>query len=71
MKQTKYIPIPDWNKHHPWPTAVGLRNLIYHKDQNNFAKVIKRVGRRILIDEAAFFQWVEEQSSVDSKCVEK
>lgn len=56
--KTRYITVPDWNKTHDWPSVAGLRNLIFNKDKNGFAKVIKKVGKRILIDETAFFEWV-------------
>lgn len=55
---TRYIPVPDWNKHHVWPSVAGLRNLIFNRDKNGFSKVIKKVGKRVLIDEAAFSAWV-------------
>lgn len=58
MTATRYITVPDWNKHHEWPPLGGLRNLIFHKDTNGFAKAVKKVGKRVLIDEAAFFEWV-------------
>ncbi len=58
-KSTRYIPVPDWNKYHPWPSNGGLRNLIFNKEKNGFAKVVKKVGKRVLIDEAAFFAWVD------------
>ena len=59
--QTRYIPVPNWEKHHDWPRIGGLRNLIFNKDKNGFDKVIKKVGKRVLIDEAAFFQLVANQ----------
>ncbi|MDW9176987.1 hypothetical protein SE924_10055 [Legionella pneumophila] len=59
--QTRYIPVPNWEKHHDWPRIGGLRHLIFNKDKNGFAKVIKKVGKRVLIDEAAFFDWVANQ----------
>ena len=40
----------------------GLRHLVFHADRNGFDKVVKRAGRRVLIDEEAFFEWVEEQN---------
>lgn len=55
---TRYIPVPDWNKYHPWPPLGGLRNLIFNKDKNGFDKVVKKVGKRVLIDEQAFMEWV-------------
>jgi hypothetical protein len=54
----RFITVPDWNSHHPWPTQAGLRHLIFHAHENGFDRVIRRVGRRVLIDERAFFQWV-------------
>ncbi len=59
----KLIPIAQWNKFHVWPTPAGLRYLVVNAKINGFHKAIRRVGRRILIDEAAFFDWVEEQNT--------
>jgi len=61
VPHTRYIPVPQWDKNHGWPTAGGLRHLIFNKDKNGFAKVVKKVGKRVLIDEAAFFEWVANQ----------
>ncbi|MBJ15810.1 MAG: hypothetical protein CMF38_04150 [Legionellaceae bacterium] len=60
---TRYIPVPNWEKHHDWPRIGGLRNLIFNRDKNGFDKfgVVKKVGKRVLIDEAAFFEWVANQ----------
>ncbi len=58
---TKLIPVVNWNEHHPWPPKGGLRYLIFHAKSNGFDTVIRRIGRRVLIDEAAFFAWVEHK----------
>lgn len=60
---TRYIPVPNWNKHHEWPPIGGLRNLIFNRHKNGLDKfgVIKKVGKRVLIDEAAFFGWIANQ----------
>lgn len=57
--QKRVIPLTDWSKYHPWPPLGGLRHLAFHAKQNGFDRVIRRVGRRILIDEDAFFDWVQ------------
>jgi len=57
---SKLYPLTEWP--HPWPPIGGLRHLVFHSQTNGFAKVIRRVGRRVLIDEAAFFQWIEENN---------
>jgi hypothetical protein len=42
-----------------------MRNYLAKREQNGMmqAGVVRRVGRRILIDEAAFFRWVEAQGT--------
>lgn len=59
---TRLIPLTKWADHHPWPSAAGLRHLVFHEQTNGFSKVIRRIGRRILIHEGAFFKWVEEKN---------
>jgi hypothetical protein len=58
---TRFVPLTQWPKHHMWPPIGGLRHLVFHANTNGFDRVIRRVGRRILIDEQAFFAWVDEQ----------
>ncbi len=54
---TRLIPVNQWHKHHAWPPEGGLRHLIFNADLNGFNKVVRRIGRRVLIDEQAFFNW--------------
>ena len=61
--RTRLIPVTDWSKHHDWPPVGGLRHLVFFEKTNGFANVVKRIGRRVLIDEAAFFTWVENQQA--------
>jgi len=60
---TRLIPVPKWNDFHLWPPKGGLRHLIFFAEKNGFNKVIKRCGRTILIDERAFFEWVNNQNT--------
>ena len=57
----RLIPVAEWQKYYPWPTEGGLRHLIFFGAANGFNKVVRRVGRRVLIDEVAFFAWVNQQ----------
>jgi len=61
MKSTarKYIRASEWQQHHSWPPKGGLRHLIFNAKRNGFNAVIRRAGRCILIDEGAFFDWVD------------
>lgn len=63
---SKIIPLIDWPKHHAWPPIGGLRHLVFHADKNGFNKVVRRAGRRVLLDEQAFFQWLDEQNGINS-----
>ncbi len=58
----RLIPVTRWNEFHEWPPQGGLRHLVFHAKTNGFDKVIKRVGSRILIDEAAWFDWVNSKN---------
>lgn len=45
---------------HPAFTQGGLRYLIFNAHCNGMSVCLRRIGRRVLIDEAAFFAWVEK-----------
>ena len=59
----KLIPVTEWSKHHDFPKLGTIRNLIFHEESNGFDKVVRRIGWRVLIDEAAFFEWVDEKNA--------
>lgn len=59
---TRLIPCADWPKYHPWPSVAGLRWMIFNAKVSGFEKVIKRVGRRVLIDEQKFFEFVDDKN---------
>lgn len=67
MSNTRLIPVAQWEKYHPWPTKSGLQGLIINRETNGFASVVKKLKKRVLIDEKAFFQWVEEQNKIYNK----
>ena len=60
-RHTRLIPVTNWNNYHPWPPLGGLRHLVFNRARNGFGAVVRRCGRRVLIDEAAFFAWVDRQ----------
>jgi len=66
-KTRRLIPVPKWNDYHLWPPVGGLRHLIFYANTNGFDKVIRRAGRRVLIDEQAFFEWMDEQNQSDKQ----
>jgi len=66
-RQTRLIPVTRWNDYHDFPALGGLPHLIFHEHTNGFHKVVRRVGRRVLIDEKAFFEWVDEINNKGEK----
>ena len=66
QESTRLIPASDWNKFHHWPPLGGLRHLILHKEKNGLKKVVRKVGRRVLIDEQAFFKWIDEKNTFEN-----
>lgn len=46
---------------YPWLTEGGIRHFLFHMNENGLYKAVRKMGRRILIDETAFFAWIEGQ----------
>jgi hypothetical protein len=65
-QKTRLIPATRWAEFHAWPPIGGLRHLIFNANSNGFDSVIRRIGRRVLIDEAAFFAWVDQNGGRDA-----
>jgi hypothetical protein len=60
----KLLTVNQFIKTHPFMTSGGLRALIFQSRFNDLdkKKVIKRIGRKILLDETAFFEWLSERN---------
>ena len=61
ISRTRLIPVTQWKDYHPWPPIGGLRHLIFFEETNGFKHCVVRLGRRVLINEDKFFEWVEQQ----------
>lgn len=61
-KKPRLIPVTKWNEYHIWPPIGGLRHLIFFAKINGFDKVVKRAGKKVLIDEDAYFEWLDEKN---------
>lgn len=50
---------------HPAFTEPAIRMLIFNEKQNGLADAgaIVRIGRKVLIDEEKFFDWIESQNA--------
>lgn len=61
-QKDRLIPLVKWNDYHPDPSVKALRMLVFRKDENGFDSVVERRGKRILINEAAYFKWKKQHS---------
>jgi hypothetical protein len=68
MSSSLYLTVKQFIAKHPAFTQGGLRSLIFNENQNGLATsgAIVRLGRKVLIDEALFFNWVQSQSALHS-----
>ena len=62
--QTVYKTVKQFCQENPAFTTGGVRFFIFNEHQNGLAKsgAIVRIGRKVLINEAKFFAWVESQN---------
>jgi hypothetical protein len=60
------IPLSKWNEHHNYPPISTLRNLVFTMPEG-FDRVVFRVNRRVLINESAWFDWIEKQNKKEKK----
>ncbi len=57
-----FLPVKAFAAKHPsWPES-SLRWLIFNRETNGFKSVFRKLGKRVLIDEAAFFEKVDESA---------
>lgn len=58
--QTTYYTVKQFATEKGFISESGLRYLIFNADTNGFNNVIKRIGRKVLIDFNAFELWLAE-----------
>lgn len=58
-KQSRLIPLPLWENYHDYPTLAGMRMKVFNEETNGFKDfgVVHREGKRVFIDEDAWFRW--------------
>ncbi len=60
MTSARLFTVRQWAEEKKWPTEAALRSYIFHAKQNGFDAVVRRVGRRVLLSESAFAEWVDK-----------
>lgn len=61
-QKSDLIPLTDWPNHFSYPPVGQLRNLVFNAEKNGFHKVVRRIGKRVLLNPQKFHEWVEEQN---------
>lgn len=59
-----YSTVKQFCKKYPAFTEGGMRALIFNEEENGLAEAgaIVRIGRKVLIDESKFCDWVQSQT---------
>ena len=57
------LTVKQFAERHPAFSEASLRYHIFHEETNGLNMVLVRVGRKILIKEDAFFDWIESFQS--------
>lgn len=52
--------VDQFAKKYPAFSRASLRWMLFNREQNGLHKAVVQIGRRILIDEAAFVAWLHE-----------
>ena len=60
------LTVRQFSQKHPAFPEGGLRYNIFHAKQNGFSQCIRRIGRKVLLDEADVFRWVDDQNRPSS-----
>lgn len=74
VSPTVFLTVRQFAEKHPAFPQGSLRNLIFHAsprhssqgriDGNGLEVALIRIGRKVLINETRFFEWVEKQGGV-------
>lgn len=68
-RQSRFIPLIKWP--HDWPTLGALRHLAKNRHKNGLKEIFLKVGKRVVIDEQAFFEWIKAQSKSRNRSADR
>ena len=58
MDNPQFFTVDQFSKKYPAFSISSLRWLLFHRDTNGLAAAVIQLGRRLLIDESAFVEWL-------------
>ena len=60
MDNAQFYTVEQFALKYPAFTESSLRWLLFNRESNGLAAAVVQLGRRVLIDEAAFVSWLRE-----------
>ena len=65
MSIKKFMPLTHFvaKQKGEWPTIAAMRWLVFKAKENGLDKHIRRIGRKVLIDENGFWEWIDKKGS--------
>jgi len=63
MDARSYLTVKQLPKKYPAFTENAIRWLIFNRDRNGFSACLRKVGKRVLIDEQLFVDFIEQGST--------
>lgn len=61
-----YLTVKQVALKYPAFSESSLRYYIFHEKQNGLSNSIRRLGRKILINETSFLNWLDSQKGANS-----
>ena len=62
IKQKSFLTMKQWLEKYQGIPKGGIRHLIFTNKDNFNNRVVKKLGRKILLDEEAFLDFINEHS---------
>lgn len=62
IKQKNFVTLDQLLEKHKGIPKGGVRHLVFTNKDNFNSKVVKKIGRKILFDELAFLNFIDEHS---------
>ncbi|HOH28214.1 MAG TPA: hypothetical protein PLC40_00945 [Candidatus Hydrogenedentes bacterium] len=59
----RLLSVTQFCQKHEWATQGGIRHLLFNREMNGFDRCVVRLGRKILLNEAAVFEWLKESEN--------
>ncbi len=63
-RSKNFLSLKQWLEKYPVIPEGGIRHLIFTNKDNFNGRVVKKLGRKILLDEQAFLSYIDEHSKI-------